>query len=235
MTFTTMAKYWKRLTTELRRGDMLDAYAAVVETQKRGALHLHVLLTGNRRISNKRKRNKKTGKLEDSDLFQLCERVGFGQADIRAVEPSKNDTPERVAYYHAKDLCHYLTAKKAEALAEKAGSRVRPFRLSQGKRTPFSSEFPTLKAAEEHLAERIRRDIAETNGEDPGERDAGPWVMAVKRADGSVQLLREGDKEKVSLAKRKQRAERERVKRQRQRARAKARKRAASDGGRRAA
>lgn len=157
MTVADLYASWHRLRIKLRRLNVLDQYAAVVETQKRGALHLHVLATGNY--------------IPQTKLCELASWAGFGNvSDIREVRQS-GKRRGNVADYVAKELAAYVS-KEGASLAEKANVRRRPVRFSRGWGC-------SLRTAERLIAD----EIAEKFGEP---RDPGPWVILRKAPDGSL-------------------------------------------------
>lgn len=157
MTVADLYASWHRLRIKLRRMGVLDQYAAVVEVQKRGALHLHVLATGSF--------------IRQQKLCELSSWAGFGEvSDIREVTVSANRR-RNVADYVAKELAAYVS-KEGASLAEKANVRRRPVR--------FSRDWGcSLRAAEQLIAD----EIAEAFG---GPRDPGPWMILRKAQDGSL-------------------------------------------------
>ncbi len=163
MTVADLYKSWNRLALALRREGVLREYAAVVETTEGGALHLHLLATGEF-IPQRR-------------LSALAARSGFGRvADVRAV---KNDVEgERAAAYIAKEVAAYVSKGKAEALASKTAQRRRPLRTSRGWGL-------SLAAAEKLLAAERATEGAE--------RDVGPWLHLQALADGSLRVRGGGD------------------------------------------
>lgn len=149
---------WNRLRLNLKRGGYLAEYAAALEVQERGALHLHLLATGSY--------------LPVRKLSELAARAGFGPiVDIRAV---KRDGPESVknsAAYVAKELAGYVM-KDGKGLAEKTRVRRRPVRFSRGWGC-------SLGAAQKLIAE----EMAEERGEGA---DPGPWVVLRIAPDGTL-------------------------------------------------
>lgn len=158
MSVADLYKAWNRLRVKLRRMNVLDQYAAVVETQQRGALHLHVLQAGSY--------------IHQADLVRLASAAGFGRiVDIRAVDRSLPSRDRRSASYVAKDLARYASKSGAD-LAGKANVRRRPVRFSR-----FWG--CSLRQAELLVAEQIR--IEFDLPEDPG-----PWIVVRKAPDGSL-------------------------------------------------
>ncbi len=139
---------WKRLALKLRRAGKLREYLAVVETTERGALHLHVLCTGEF--------------IAQKQLAVWAAAAGFGRvADVRAVR----GVGERSAGgYLVKQLASYATKAKVEALAAKGAKRLRPVRCSRG-------WFPGgMAAAERDLVAAARAERGESF-------DPGPWWL----------------------------------------------------------
>lgn len=118
---------WKRMAGRLRYRGLLDQYAFSVEVQKRGALHIHALVTGERKIPQ-------------AWLSQQAEAAGFGRiADIRQVP--RTALRESIAAYTApgapkleaaQTIARYCAKAGAEALRDKSAKRLRPFRVSRG-------------------------------------------------------------------------------------------------------
>ncbi len=111
MTVAELYEAWNKLRTRLTRerkgGRLVQEYAAVVEVQTRGALHLHVLMTG--RFVPQRK------------LVGMATAAGFGRcADIREVKRLATGDGPGSAEYLTKQLAGYLTKQAAAALGEKA-------------------------------------------------------------------------------------------------------------------
>jgi hypothetical protein len=163
MTVADLYEAWNRLALALRREGVLREYAAVVETTEGGALHLHLLATGEY--------------VKQARLSALAARSGFGAvADIRAVKDDAQG--ERSARYIAKEVAGYVSKGKAEALASKTAQRRRPLRTSRGWGL-------SLAAAEKLLAaERATEGAA---------RDVGPWLHLQALADGSLRVRGGGD------------------------------------------
>lgn len=159
MTIAELYEYWHRLRIKLRRKGVLDEYAAVVEAQKRGALHLHVVTTGKY--------------IAQAELKKLAAWAGFkGSVDIREVKRTRaSGRGAAVASYVAKDLAAYIS-KDGASIASKVNVRRRPVRFSRGWGC-------SLRAAEKMIAE----EIAEEYGEP---RDPGPWVILRKAPDGTL-------------------------------------------------
>jgi hypothetical protein len=160
MTIADVYRSWNHLRIKLRRLDVLDQYACVVEIQpKRGvALHLHVLATG--RYYPKAK------------LGERAVECGLGPVCwIKNVERDRPEDDKRSAIYVAKDLANYVS-KDAAGLAEKTNVRRRPVRFSRGWGCSLTQ-----------AQELIREEIREARDQ---ERDPGPWVVVRQAPDGSL-------------------------------------------------
>lgn len=119
MTVADLYEAWNRLRTRLRKAGLLHEFAAVLEVQQRGALHLHVLQTGKF--------------IEKNRLKGMARAAGFGRCtDIREVKRGAADGARGSASYSAKQLAGYLSKQNAEALAAKTNKRRRPLRTSRG-------------------------------------------------------------------------------------------------------
>ncbi len=155
---------WNRLRLNLKRQGYLDQYAAAIELQERGALHLHVLATGTY--------------LPVRKLSQLADRAGFGPVvDIRAVKGDGDEDAKNSAAYVAKELAGYVM-KDGKGLAEKTAVRRRPVRFSRDWGCSLGK-----------AAEIIAAEIAEEKGQ---EADPGPWEVVSVAPDGT--LVRKGGK-----------------------------------------
>jgi hypothetical protein len=120
---------WHRLTQRLKRRGKLGATARVLETTKRGKLHIHALLAENESGG---------GYIEQAELSKLAVASGFGiVTDIRLVgavgEPRSLPAylTEKVLVAEAKEVARYCTKQGADRLAELGGERVRPLNLSR--------------------------------------------------------------------------------------------------------
>lgn len=123
MTVADFYKSWNRLRGRLARnrkgGAYMNEYAAVVEVQERGALHLHVLMTGRY--------------VPQRVVAEMAREAGFGRCtDIREVRPVARDGARGSAAYVTKQLTGYLTKQSATALSAKTNLRRRPLRTSRG-------------------------------------------------------------------------------------------------------
>lgn len=157
MTVADLYESWHKLRIKLRRKGLLDQYAAVVETQKRGALHLHVIATGQY--------------IEQELLTELATWAGFGYVtDIREVK-RYGKHKKNVASYVAKELAAYVS-KEGASLAAKANVRRRPVRFSRGWGC-------SLRTAERLIADEIAAEFGEP-------RDPGPWLILRKTPDGDL-------------------------------------------------
>ena len=161
MDMAGLYRSWQKLGLRLKRRGKLGDYAAVVEAQERGALHLHVLMADSVRGG---------GFIAQSLLSELAAASGFGPVtDIRLVAPDSELVWELGHYLgkttvgiheEAAEIGTYVAkAARMEALRERAGARVRPLRVSR-------QWYPGgLTKAEEELRALI------------SERDEGPWRM----------------------------------------------------------
>lgn len=160
MTVADLYAAWNRLRGKLRRKGVLHEFAAVVETQGNGRLHLHVLMTG-RYLAQRR-------------LSEYAKKAGFGPiADIREVKAQHADE-RRSAAYVSKEMAGYATKGKAEALAAKTAERRRPLRQSRG--------WCELSMRD---AERLAVKEWGTSSEEEAE---GPWAFIQVFGDGSLRV-----------------------------------------------
>ncbi len=164
LTVSDIYERWNHLRTTMRRHGLLNEYAAALEVQKRGALHLHVLQTGEY--------------IDKGDLHIYSHAHGLGNADIRAVKASNDESDERSAGYCAKELAGYLSAKQAQALREKTNRRLRPLRTSR-------NWGISLREAEK----RINSEWSANKGEP---KDGGPWLFVREWGDGSITVRETG-------------------------------------------
>lgn len=123
LTVRDLSAAWNRLRTRLKNAELLDQYAAVVETTKRGRPHLHVVFTGSF-VPQRR-------------LSQMAEQVGFGRvADIRLVSFNPDDQEDQAAkntaMYVAKELSGYVSKAGGDAAGKLVAYRRRPLRTSRG-------------------------------------------------------------------------------------------------------
>ncbi len=162
MTVRDLYTAWNRLRTALRATDELNQYAAVVETTKVGALHLHAITTGEY--------------IPQDRLSRLASQAGFGEiCDIRAVRTDRPDADRRSADYVAKQLAGYVAKAKTTALASKTAVRRRPFRTSR-------EWFPeTLRDVERRLAQEALEEMGL-------ERDKGRWAVINELNDGTLRV-----------------------------------------------
>lgn len=163
MTVADLYAAWNKLRTRLTRdrsdGRYVTGYAAVVEVQKRGALHLHVLTTG-RYIPQKQ-------------LVGMARAAGFGRCtDIREVKHTASEDSTESAMYVTKQLAGYLTKQEVAALSAKTAVRRRPLRTSHG----WAGGL-TLTKAEAWLGDQIREEVGAT-------KDEGPFAFVQVLADG---------------------------------------------------
>lgn len=184
MTVHDLYVAWNRLRTRLRKSGHLNEYAAVLETTAAGALHLHALTTG-KFVPQRR-------------LSVLAAAAGFGVvADIRAVRPgeSGDTTDRRAASYVSKELAAYVSKQKTDALRSKTAARRRPLRCSRG--------WGMSMAEAEKLV------VSAWVGEAAQAPDPGPWLLLLKREDGSVSVLGgRGDSSRVGSGPAAERAQR---------------------------
>lgn len=160
MTVADLYAAWNRLRGKLRRKGVLHEFAAVVETQGNGRLHLHVLMTG-RYLAQRR-------------LSEFAKKAGFGPiADIREVKAQHADE-RRSAAYVSKEMAGYATKGKAEALAAKTAVRRRPLRQSRG------WCGLSMRDAERLAVREWGTSIEET--------DEGPWAFVQVLGDGSLRV-----------------------------------------------
>lgn len=151
---------WNRLRLKLVRERRLRAYVAVVELQRRGAPHMHVIATG--AFIGQRK------------LSFWAQQAGFGPiVDIREVEDN-----EAVARYGAK-MARYMTKESAKALrASRTGlaTRIRPVRSSRNwyKGGLRAAERDYLAGRRKHLGTK---------------KPTGRWIMVFRKRDGDVAVL----------------------------------------------
>lgn len=166
-----------RLTRDRRDGRYVNEYAAVVEVQTRGALHLHVLMTGRY--------------IKQRDLVGMALDAGFGRCtDIREVKQSRATDARGSADYVTKQLAGYLTKQAAAALGDKTNERRRPLRTSRGWADGLS-----LRKAEQQMAQEMR-DRATDQGEEP---DTGPFAFVQVFANGDV-VVRIGEHTELQIA-----------------------------------
>jgi hypothetical protein len=163
-------KAWNRLRVTLARarpgGPYMNEYAAIVEVQKRGALHLHVLMTGRY--------------VPQPKLVGMATAAGFGRCtDIREVRRVARDGAKGSADYVTKQLAGYLTKQSAVALAAKTNERRRPLRTSRG----WGGGI-TMRGAMRLLAEAWLEDAGK-------DRDTGPFAF-VQVLTGGDALVRVG-------------------------------------------
>lgn len=158
MTVADLYSAWHRLRIKLRRRQLLDQYVAVVETQKRGALHLHVVTTGKY--------------IPQAQLSDLGVWAGFGAVtDIREVRRHCAKNKKCLADYVCKELAAYIS-KDGASLAAKANVRRRPVR--------FSRDWGcSLRIAEQLIADERAEELGES-------RDPGPWLILRKTQDGTL-------------------------------------------------
>jgi len=162
---------WNRLAARLRRADLLQEYAAVVEAQASGRLHLHVLMTG-QFIAQRR-------------LSRMAAECGFGRiADIREMDSGKAGVAASARY-----MVKYLAKQEADservaAVAAAAVRRVRPVRCSRG-------WGPSQRDAEREV---VRRWMAERGASPKPPLPDPQWVLVLRgRGDSGIKVLRAGE------------------------------------------
>ncbi len=167
LTVSDFYERWNHLRTTMRRHKLLNEYAAALEVQERGALHLHVLQTG--------------AYIDKGDLHIYSHAHGLGNADIRAVQASNDETDERSAGYCAKEMAGYLSAKQAQALREKTNKRLRPLRTS-------GEWGMSLREAEKQINAEWSK-----NKEDKDDlSEAAPWLWVKDWGDGTITVRETG-------------------------------------------
>ncbi len=134
LTVADFYERWNRFRVRMKRAGYISEFCAVLEVQERGALHLHVLLTGSAWLGQKR-------------WAEAAAAAGFGRiTDIREVKRGTANADHRSAFYVAKEMASYVSKQKAEALTEKTNLRKRPLRTSRGW-SPMSLKQAEQKAA----------------------------------------------------------------------------------------
>ena len=174
---------WDRLRARLRRlskrhpTPRLREYAAVVEAQDRGALHLHVVCTGEY--------------VPQSELSELAANAGFGPImDIRVLhDPRKPGSTGDEAHRAARYLAKYLAAsegtgdtkdpsgKRWRAFTARCDKRIRPVRMSRGWGCSLT-QARALMAQERRGASRSKF--------------SGPWLALQVSDDGAVTIYGRG-------------------------------------------
>lgn len=163
MTMATLYAAWQRLALRLKRRGLLGEYCAVVEAQERGALHLHTLMAESTRGG---------GFIKQTQLSTMAQASGFGPVcDIRLVGEDAQASADAAGYItkalevypEARAVAGYVAkASREEALAARAGARLRPLRVSRG------WYGGGLAAAQRELLDLMR-------GDQPA--DEGPWEL----------------------------------------------------------
>ncbi len=119
----------------LKRRGYLGSYAATVEIQKRGALHLHCLMADSDRGG---------GFIPKQELSEQAEASGFGSiVDIRAIDQA-GEVKDHLSHYMLEDaqlipearevvqkVARYCSKSRATMLQEKTKYRLRPLRVSR--------------------------------------------------------------------------------------------------------
>lgn len=174
MSLEALAYGWRRFTRPYMRkrpdgSRQVEAYAAVVEFQKRGAPHIHALFAGSEFLPVEEVRRRAVGRAGSRGKFGP--RVGIeavGREDAGAVSGYLSKFEE-----HAAGLAGYLSKGKAEGWHRDGRTRIRPVWSSRG-------WYPGgLTAAEE--AVRIR-----WNGGEP-RPSANDWRL--ERVDTETGVL----------------------------------------------
>lgn len=166
MTVADFYDAWNRLRTRLRKSGELKEFAAVLEVQARGALHLHVLQTGSY--------------IPQRKLKGAAVAAGFGRCtDIREIKPNALDDARGSAGYAVKQMSGYLTKQNAAALTAKTNKRRRPLRTSRGWGITLGDALKML------AAERL-------DGSEE-ERDEGPWAFVQVVAGGDLMVRADGE------------------------------------------
>lgn len=182
MTVADFYKAWNRLRVRLKKAGLLREFAAVLEVQERGALHLHTLQTG--RFIHKDR------------LKGMAHAAGFGRCtDIREVKRDSAEGARSSVSYAAKQMAGYLSKANADALAAKTNKRRRPLRTSRGWGLSMAEAVQLLKA-----------DWIEESGSEP---DEGPWALVRVLPDGDLMVRQDGEwvRYEAPLAVRAERAE----------------------------
>jgi hypothetical protein len=133
-----MAALYRNFVTfrhRLKRRGYLGSYAATVEMQKRGALHLHILMADSERGG---------GFIPKSEITEHAVASGFGEiSDIRMIGQA-GEVKDHLAHYMLADahlipearevvqlVARYCSKSRAASLHEKTKYRLRPLRLSR--------------------------------------------------------------------------------------------------------
>lgn len=168
-------KAWNRLAARLRRAEDMREYAAVVEAQASGRLHLHVLMTG--------------GFIAQRRLSVMAAECGFGRiADIRAMDGGEKGA-DASARYMAKYLAKQEAAsERGAAVGAAAARRIRPVRCSR-------SWGLTQRDAEREVVGRWMA----ARGASPKPSLPDPqWVLVLRgRGAAGAKVLRAGEEVSV--------------------------------------
>jgi len=166
MTVSDFYTAWNRLRMRLKKAGLLREFAAVLEVQKRGALHLHVLQTGKF--------------IEKNRLKGFARSAGFGRCtDIREIKSDAGEGALSSASYSAKQMAGYLSKQNAEQLAAKTNKRRRPLRVSRGWGLSLTEATQALKA--EWLEEQDEN------------ADKGPWALVRVLMGGDLLVRLDGE------------------------------------------
>jgi hypothetical protein len=156
---------WNRFRTRLKKSGELEQYAAVVELQERGALHLHAITTGSY--------------IKQARLSELAREAGFGKvADIREIKATAAESDKKSIAYSTKEMAGYLSKQKAAALLVKTNKRRRPLRVSKG-------WGMSLGEAESIWAEAM---AAKTGKVMQNPELLHPWAYIQAYADGTLRV-----------------------------------------------
>lgn len=147
----------------------MTEYAAVLEVQQRGALHLHVIQTGRY--------------IRQRELAEMAVAAGFGRCtDIREGKRIMGSETKGSAGYVTKQLTGYLSKQNAEALSAKTNQRRRPLRTSRGWGMSMERALRLLRDA-----------VLEETGKD---RDEGPFAYVQVLPGGEVLVRLDGEWER---------------------------------------
>ena len=166
MTVADFYEAWNRLRVRLKKAGLLREFAAVLEVQTRGALHLHVLQSGEY--------------IQKNRLKGMAKAAGFGRCtDIREVKRDAVSDAKKSADYVVKQMAGYLSKQNAEALSAKTNKRRRPLRTSR--RWGLS------------MTEALRLLSTQRLEEMDKEPNAGPWALIRVLADGDLLVRLDGE------------------------------------------
>lgn len=166
MTVADFYEAWNRLRVQLKKAGLIREFAAVMEVQKRGALHLHVLQTGDY--------------IQKNRLKGMAKAAGFGRCtDIREVTREAASDARKSADYAVKQMAGYLSKQNAEALSAKTNKRRRPLRTSRGWGLSMTAALALLSA----------RQLEEMDKEP----ETGPWALIRVLANGDLLVRLDGE------------------------------------------